>query len=67
LKILLDHQNNYVKRLCIYDTAAKRFNIPAINLNVLHNYFDGPTKLLADLYLAFRYLNKTVFFSRNST
>jgi len=31
--------------------AAKSFNILA-SLNVLHNYFDSPTKLFSDLYLA---------------
>jgi len=32
--------------------AAKKFNILATSLSVLHNYFDDSTKLLADLYLA---------------
>jgi len=30
---------------------TKNFNILAINLSVLHNYFDSP-KLFSDLYLA---------------
>jgi len=42
----LDHQNNYVKRLNIDDNAAKNFNILATSLNVLHNYFDGPNKII---------------------
>jgi len=37
---LLDDQNN---------NAAKSFDIPATNLNDLHNYFDSPTKLFSDL------------------
>jgi len=42
---LLDHQNNFVGTLKIMNNAA--FNILAINLNVLHNYyFDNSTKLL---------------------
>jgi len=39
LKILLDHQNNYIEHLSIDDNAAKYFNILAISLNVLHNYY----------------------------
>jgi len=43
--ILLDHQNNYVDCLNIFDNAAKCFNIllsfSAISLSVLHNYFDN--------------------------
>jgi len=31
---------------------TKCLNILATNLNVLHNYFDSPTKLFSDLYLA---------------
>jgi len=26
--------------------AAKSFNIPAISLNILYNYFDGPNKII---------------------
>jgi len=32
--------------------VAKNFDILATNLSVLHNYFDGLTKLFSDLYLA---------------
>jgi len=32
--------------------AAKNFDILAISLNILYNYFDGLTKLFSDLYLA---------------
>jgi len=38
--ILLDYQNNYLKYLSVNDNAAKSFNILAISLSVLHNYFD---------------------------
>jgi len=31
---------------------AKSFDILATNLSDLHNYFDSPTKLFLDLYLA---------------
>jgi len=44
--ILLDHQNNFVGALKIMSNAAKKFDILAINLIVLHNYFDSSTKLL---------------------
>jgi len=30
---------------------TKSFDILTISLSVLHNYFDGPTKLFSDLYL----------------
>jgi len=32
------------------DNAAKSFNILAISLNILSNYFDGPTKLFSNVY-----------------
>jgi len=32
--------------------AAKSFDILAISLSVLHNYFNTLTKLFSDLYLA---------------
>ena len=37
------------------NNASKSFDILAISFNVLHNYFDGPTKFL-DLYLT-KFLN----------
>jgi len=37
--IILLNQNNYAECLNIDNNAAKRLNILAINLNVLHNYF----------------------------
>jgi len=40
----LGHQNNYVERLNIFDNAAKHFNMVAISLNILYNYFDNPNK-----------------------
>jgi len=30
--------------------AAKNFDILAINLNILHNYFDSSTKLFSNLH-----------------
>jgi len=39
-------QNIYVERLSIDDNAAKSFNILAISLSVLHNYFNGPNKII---------------------
>jgi len=47
----LDCRNNYVERLSI-DDAAKSFDVLAISLSLLRNYFDNPTKLFSDLYLA---------------
>jgi len=44
--ILLDHQNNFVRILKIMNNIAKSFDILAISLSVLHNYFDNSTKLL---------------------
>jgi len=40
-------ENNYVKRLSVDDNAAKSFNILTISLNVLHNYFDRPNKIIS--------------------
>jgi len=45
IKIMTEH-------LSIDDNAAKSFNILEINLSILYNYFDDPTKLFSDLYLA---------------
>jgi len=39
--ILLDHQNNFVGTLKIMNNVRKSFNILAIGLNVLHNYFNS--------------------------
>jgi len=51
--ILLDHQNNFVGILLkIMSKTPKSFDILATDLNVLHDYFDDPTKLLSGLYLA---------------
>jgi len=44
--ILLAHQNNFVEILKIMSNAAKSFDIPATSLSVLHNYFDGPNKII---------------------
>jgi len=44
------------------NNASKSFNILAISLNVLHNYFNGPTKLVLDLYLIkFLYISARSF------
>ena len=32
------------------DNAVKSFDILGTSLNILHNYFDGLTKLFSDLY-----------------
>jgi len=45
LKIILDYQNNFVRTLKITSNIAKNFDILAISLSVLHNYFDSSTKL----------------------
>jgi len=64
--ILLDHQNNYVERLSIDDNAEKSFNILAISLNILHNYFDGPNKIIVRSVSSwiFRFFSRTVLFRR---
>jgi len=48
--ILLDHQNNYVERLNIFDNAAKCFNILATSLKILYgkNDFVEKSKILLD-------------------
>jgi len=43
---LSGHQNNYIECLNVDDNAAKSFNIIAIRLNDLHNYFDGPNRII---------------------
>jgi len=43
----LDHQNNYVANSNTMSNAAKNLDILAINLSVLHNYFDELTKLFS--------------------
>jgi len=46
-KILTGYRskNNFVRTLKIMNNIAKSFNILAISLNVLHNYFNTSTKL----------------------
>ena len=48
-----DRQNNHVEILTIISNDAKSFDILAISLMVLHNYFDNPTKSCLNLHLAF--------------
>jgi len=62
IKIILDHQNNYVKSFSMMNNTAKKIDILAINLNVLHNYFDSSIKLFSNLYLA-QFLNTSAKFS----
>jgi len=45
--ILLDHQNNFVRTLKI---MLQNFDILAISLSVLHNYFDSSTNYFFDPY-----------------
>jgi len=42
----LDHKNNFVEILKIMSNVAKNFDVLAISLSVLCNYFDSLTKLL---------------------
>jgi len=42
----LDHQNNYVRNSNMMSDAANNFDILAINLNVLSNYFDSLFKVI---------------------
>jgi len=49
----------------IVNNIKKSFDILAMNLKVLHNYFDGPIKLFSDLYLAkFLDFSKSFFLSK---
>jgi len=41
--IIVGYQNNYVGNSSTMSNAAKNFNILAINLSVLYNYFDSST------------------------
>jgi len=43
------------------NNAAKSFDILATSLNILHNHFDGLTKLFSDLYLSLGALAKSFF------
>jgi len=54
--ILLDHQNNHAGNSNVTSNAVKNFNILAISISVLHNYFNSLTKLFLNLYLA-KFLN----------
>jgi len=45
LKIILDHQNNFVGILKIISNATKNLDVLAASLSVLHNYFNSSTKL----------------------
>jgi len=47
--ILLDHQFNFVETVKIMSDAAKNFDILAIGLDVLHDYFDSSTKFCIQL------------------
>jgi len=44
--ILLDHQNNYVGAQAMMNNSVKSFDILAISLSVLHNYFDSLTNCI---------------------
>jgi len=48
----VDYQNNYVGISSMINNVAKSSDILATSLSVIHNYFNGSTKLLSDLYLA---------------
>jgi len=43
--LCLFSQNNYVENLSVDDYAVKSFDILAISLSDLRNYFDGLTKI----------------------
>jgi len=51
--ILLDYLNNYVVISSMMSNIVKSFDIRAVSLNVLHNYFSDLTKLFLDPYLNF--------------
>jgi len=62
LKIILDHQNNFVGILKISNTV-KNFASLATNLSVLHHYFDK-SNLFSDLYPANMDFSVKPFFLR---
>jgi len=51
--ILLGYLNNYVVISSMMSNIVKSFDIRAVSLNVLHNYFSDLTKLFLDPYLNF--------------
>jgi len=53
--ILLDHQNNFVRILKAMNNIAKSFDILAISLSVLHNYFDSSNKITFLIYIQLKF------------
>jgi len=53
---LLNYQSYYVGRSSIMSHVAKNFDILATSLDILHNYFNGLTKLFLDPYVL-KFLN----------
>jgi len=49
-----------VERLNVDEKNAKSFNILTTGLNVLHNYFDGPNKII--FRSIFKFLNTLAIF-----
>jgi len=49
--ILLDRQNNYVRHSSWLLECQNLLQYYSLCSNVLHNYFDNPTKLFSDLHL----------------
>jgi len=47
--ILLSHQNNYIERSSMMNSAAKSFDILTELQFYMNNYFDSLTKLFSDL------------------
>jgi len=45
----------------VMSNAAKSFDILVTSLRVLHNYFDGTTKLLSELYLDWIFQQNHIF------
>jgi len=62
--MLLNYQNNYARNIRTMNNAAKNVDVLATSLRVLHNYFDGVTKLFSALHPAkFFTLAKSFFFA----
>lgn len=49
--ILLGQQNYYKGYSNVMSSAAKRFNIPVINMSIFHNYFNNRIKLFLHLII----------------
>jgi len=59
---LLNYQNYHVGRSSIISNVVKNFDVLAISLSILHNYFDGSNRIIFKSVSSriFRYFNKII-------